>query len=186
MVHLFFNTKNQTSVIKKFYNFKNSVYVLLIICRFVIMKKIFIIFIYINFCIADSIILNNSSSFDGLLLGIKDNTILFKDDKSSQIIFLNTDTIKNLVLTNGDIIIDEGDIILSIQKRKEYSKKYILYEDYLNYRKNEFSEQDALVTSGCCAFILTVALISSIGNSKKGGGRSIWDIFSILGGLVND
>ena len=82
------------------------------------MKKYLFIFLLSGLCIADMVILKNGQSFDGLLVGMKENNILFKDNYN-KIIYLRTETIEYLSLSNGEIIIKDDYFNVSNDKKIE-------------------------------------------------------------------
>ena len=99
------------------------------------MKKYLFIFLLSGICVADVVILKNGQSFDGLLVGMNENNILFKD-KYNKIIYLRTETIEHLSLSNGEIIIKDHSLNLSNDQKVDllvsysYEEQKKLYDSY--------------------------------------------------------
>ena len=87
------------------------------------MKKYLFIFLLSGLCIADMVILKNGQCFDGLLVGMKENNILFKDEYN-KIIYLRTETIEHLGLSNGEIIIKDNSFNLSNDQKVDLLLSY--------------------------------------------------------------
>ena len=87
------------------------------------MKKYLFIFLLSGACFADVVVLKNGQSFDGLLVGMKENNILFKD-KNNKIIYLRTETIEHLGLSNGEIIIKNNSLNLSNDQKVDLLVSY--------------------------------------------------------------
>ena len=99
------------------------------------MKKYLFIFLLSGICIADVVVLKNGQSFNGLLVGMKENNILFKDEYN-KIIYLRTETIEHLGLSNGEIIIKDSSFNLSNDQKVDlllsysYEEQKKLYGSY--------------------------------------------------------
>ena len=76
------------------------------------MNKYSFIFLVSGVGFVNVVILKNGQSFDGLLIGMEENKIFFKE-KYNQIIYLKTETIEHLGLSNSKIIIKDNSLNLS-------------------------------------------------------------------------
>jgi len=148
------------------------------------MKKYLSIFLLFGICIADVVILKNGQSFDGLLVGMKENNILFKD-KHNKIIYLRTETIEYLGLSNGEIIIKDNSFYVSNDKKVDlllsynYEEQKKLYESY--------NPPGSMVIAGCCSFIILAMIISSSSSSKGGNDNAFGGAFeNFMNGFFND
>ena len=93
------------------------------------MKKYLFIVLLLGVCFADIVVLKNGESFNGLVIGIKENSILFKS-KNNGYIFLRTETIDHLGLSSGEIIIKDNSLNISTPQKQKFLEKY--EENYLN------------------------------------------------------
>ena len=150
------------------------------------MKKYLFIFLLFGVCIGDVVILKNGQSFNGLLFGLKENNILFKD-KNNNIIYLRTETIEHLGLSNGEIIINDNSLNLSNYQKVNLLLSYNSYEEqkklYDNYKNSE-----NIVFAGCCFFIVSAIIISSSSSSKgSNDSGNFWSAFeNFMNGFFND
>ena len=122
------------------------------------MKKYLFIFLLYGICIADVVILKNGQSFDGLLVGMKENNILFKD-KYNKIIYLRTETIEHRGLSNGEIIIKDNSFFVSNDKKVDLLLSYSYEEQKKLYES--YNPPGSMVIAGCCSFIILAMIISS-------------------------
>ena len=149
------------------------------------MKKYLFIFLLSGLCIADVVILKNGQSFDGLLVGMKENNILFKD-KYNKIIYLRTETIEYLGLSNGEIIIKDNSLNLSNDQRVDLLLSYSYEEQKKIY--DSYNPPGSLVITGCCSFIILAMIISSSSSSKSSSNSGgFWRAFeNFMNGFFND
>ena len=149
------------------------------------MKKYLFIFLLSGLCIADVVILKNGQSFDGLLVGMKENNILFKD-KYNKIIYLRTETIEHLGLSNGEIIIKDNSFNLSNDQKVDLLLSYSYEEQKKLY--DSYNPPGSLVIAGCCSLIILAMIISSSSGSKNSGDSGgFWRAFeNFLNGFFND
>ena len=149
------------------------------------MKKYLFIFFLSGICIADMVILKNGQSFDGLLVGMKENNILFKD-KYNKIIYLRTETIEYLGLSSGEIIIKDGALNLPNDQKADLLLSYSYGEQKKLYKS--YNPPGNMVIAGCCSFII-LAMIISISNSSKSSSDNggFWRAFeNFMNGFFND
>ena len=128
------------------------------------MKKYLFIFLLSGICNADVVILKNGQSFDGLLIGMKGNNILFKD-KNNKIIYLRTETIEHLGLSNGEIIIKDSYLNLSNEQKVDFLLSYSYEEQKKLY--DIYNPPGSMVIACCCSFIILAMIISSSSSSKS-------------------
>tara|TARA_B100000003_G_scaffold181753_1_gene173792 strand:+ start:458 stop:907 length:450 start_codon:yes stop_codon:yes gene_type:complete len=149
------------------------------------MKKYLFIFLFSGLCIADVVILKNGQSFDGLLVGMKENNILFKD-KYNKIIYLRTETIEYLGLSNGEIIIKDSSFNLSNDQKVDLLLSYSYEEQKKLY--DSYNPPGSLVIAGCCSLIILAMIISSSSGSKSSGDSGgFWRAFeNFWNGFFND
>ena len=149
------------------------------------MKKYLFIFILSGICIADVVILKNGQSFDGLLVGMKENNILFKD-KYNKIIYLRTETIEHLGLSNGEIIIKDNSFFVSNDKKVDLLLSYSYEEQKKLYES--YNPPGSMVIAGCCSFIILAMIISSSSSSKSSSDSGgFWRAFeNFMNGFFND
>tara|TARA_Y100000768_G_C23804646_1_gene598897 strand:+ start:380 stop:829 length:450 start_codon:yes stop_codon:yes gene_type:complete len=149
------------------------------------MKKYLFIFFLSGICIADMVILKNGQSFDGLLVGMKDNNILFKD-KYNKIIYLRTETIEYLGLSSGEIIIKDGALNLPNDQKADLLLSYSYEEQKKLYES--YNPPGSMVIAGCCSFIILAMIISSSSSSKSSSDNGgFWRAFeNFMNGFFND
>ena len=149
------------------------------------MKKYLFIFLLLGICIADVVILKNGQSFDGLLFGMKENNILFKDEYK-KIIYLRTETIEYLSLSNGEIIIKDNSFNLSNDKKVDLLLKYSYEEQKKLY--DSYNPPGSMVIAGCCSFIILAMIINSSSSSKnRSDSGGFWRAFeNFMNGFFND
>jgi len=148
-------------------------------------KKYLFIFLLSGICIADVVILKNGQSFDGLLVGMKENNILFKD-KYNKIIYLRTETIEHLGLSNGEIIIKDNSFFVSNDKKVDLLLSYSYEEQKKLYES--YNPPGSMVITGCCSFIILAMIISSSSSSKSSSDSGgFWRAFeNFMNGFFND
>jgi len=148
-------------------------------------KKYLFIFILSGICIADVVILKNGQSFDGLLVGMKENNILFKD-KYNKIIYLRTETIEHLGLSNGEIIIKDNSFFVPNDKKVDLLLSYSYEEQKKLYES--YNPPGSMVIAGCCSFIILAMIISSSSSSKSSSDSGgFWRAFeNFMNGFFND
>ncbi len=129
------------------------------------MKKYLFIFLLFGFCIADVVVLKNGQSFNGLLVGMKENNILYKNEYN-EIIYLRTETIEYLGLSNGEIIIKDNSFNLSNDQKVDLLLSYSYEEQKKLY--DSYNPPGSMVITGCCSFIILAMIISSSSSSKGG------------------
>ena len=129
------------------------------------LKKYIFIFLLSGVCIADVVILKNGESFYGILVGMKENNILFKNE-NNKIIYLRTETIEYLSLSNDEIIIKDNSLNLSNDQKADLLLSYSYEEQKKLY--DSYNPPGSMVILGCCSFII-LAMIISNSNSSKGG-----------------
>ena len=149
------------------------------------MQKYLFIFLLSGVCIADVVILKNGQSFNGLLVGMKENNILFKD-KNNRIIYLRTETIMHLGLSNGEIIIKDNSLNLSNDQKVDLLLSYSYEEQKKIY--DSYNPPGSLVIAGCCSFIILAMIISSSSSSKSSSDNGgFWRAFeNFMNGFFND
>ena len=148
------------------------------------MKKYLFIFLLSGICIADVVILKNGQSFDGLLVGMKENNILFKDEYN-KIIYLRTETIEHLALSNGEIIIKDNSLNLSNEQKVDLLVSYSYKEQEKLY--DSYNPPGSMVIAGCCSFIILAMIISSSSSSKGGNDNDFGGAFeNFMNGFFND
>ena len=149
------------------------------------MKKHLFIFLLSGLCIADVVILKNGQSFDGLLVGMKENNILFKD-KYNKIIYLRTETVEYLGLSNGEIIIKDNSFNLSNDQKINLLLSYNYEEQKKLY--DSYNPPGSMVIAGCCSFIILAMIISSSSSSKSSSNSGgFWRAFeNFMNGFFND
>ena len=149
------------------------------------MKKYLSIFLLFGICIADVVILKNGQSFDGLLVGMKENNILFKD-KYNKIIYLRTETIEYLGLSNGEIIIKDNSFYVSNDKKVDLLLNYSYEEQKKQYES--YNPPGSMVIAGCCTFIILAMIMSSSSSSKSSSDSGgFWRAFeNFMNGFFND
>ena len=128
------------------------------------MKKYLFIFLLSGVCVADVVVLKNGQSFNGLLVGMKENNILFKN-KNNKIIYLRTETIEHLGLSNGEIIIKDNSLNLSNEQKVDFLLSYSFEEQKNLY--DSYNPPGSMVIAGCCSFIILSMIISSSSSSKS-------------------
>ena len=151
------------------------------------MKKYLFIFLLFGVCIADVVVLKNGQSFNGLLIGMKESNILFKDE-NNKIIYLRAETIDHLGLSNGEIIIKDNSLNLSNYQRVNLLLSYNSYENQKKLHDN-YTHPENIVIVGCCFITVAAILVISAGGSSKSGNDNsgFWRAFeSIWNGFVND
>ena len=149
------------------------------------MKKYLFIFLLSGVCVADVVILKNGQSFDGLLFGMKENNILFKDNYN-KIIYLRTETIEYLSLSNGEIIIKDNYFNLSNDKKVDLLLSYSYVEQKKLYEN--YNPPESMVIAGCCSFIILAMIISSSSSSKGGSDNDDFGraFENFMNGFFND
>ena len=148
------------------------------------MKKYLFIFLLSGLCIADVVILKNGQSFDGLLFGMKENNILFKDNYN-KIIYLRTETIEYLSLSNGEIIIKDDYFNVSNDKKIDLLLSYS-YEEQKKLSES-YNPPESMVIAGCCSFIILAMIISSSSSSNSSDSGGFWRAFeNFMNGFFND
>ena len=149
------------------------------------MKKYLFIFLFSGLCIADVVILKNGQSFDGLLVGMKENNILFKDEYN-KIIYLRTETIEYLSLSNGEIIIKDNSLYVSHDKKVDLLLNYSYEEQKKLY--DSYNPPGSMVIAGCCSFIILAMIISSSSSSKsRSDSGGFWRAFeNFMNRFFND
>ena len=149
------------------------------------MKRYLFIFLLSGICFADVVILKNGQSFDGLLVGMKENNIPFKDEYN-KIIYLRTETIEYLGLSNGEIIIKDNSFNLSNDQKVDLLLSYSYEEQKKLY--DSYNPPGSLVIAGCCSFIILAMIISSSSGSKSSGDSGgFWRAFeNFMNGFFND
>ena len=150
------------------------------------MKKYLFIFLLFGVCIADVVVLKNGQSFNGLLVGMKENNILFKDE-NNKIMYLRTETIDHLGLLNGEIIINDNSLNLSNYQKVNLLLRYNSYEEQKKLYDN-YTAPENIVFAGCCFFIVSAIIISSSSSSKGSNDNSgSWRAFqNFMNGFFND
>ena len=149
------------------------------------MKKYLFIFLLFGICFSDVVILKNGQSFDGLLVGMKENNILFKDEYN-KIIYLRTETIEYLGLSNGEIIIKDNSFFVSNDKKVDLLLSYSYEEQKKLYES--YNPPGSMVIAGCCSFIILAMIISSSSSSKSSSDSGgFWRAFeNFMNGFFND
>ena len=149
------------------------------------MKKYLFIFLLSGACFADVVVLINGQSFDGLLIGMKENNILFKD-KYNKIIYLRTETIEHLGLSNGEIIIKDNSLNLSNDQKVDFLLSYSYEEQKKLY--DSYNPPGSMVIAGCCSFMILAMIISSSSSSKSSSDSGgFWRAFeNFINGFFND
>ena len=149
------------------------------------MKKYIFIFLLSGVCIADVVILKNGQSFNGLLVGMKENNILFKD-KNNKIIYLRTETIEHLGLSNGEIIIKDNSLNLSNDQKVDLLLGYSYEEQKKLY--DSYNAPESIVVAGCCFFIISAMIIisSSSGKGSNDNGDFGRAFENFMNGFFND
>ena len=148
------------------------------------MKKYLFIFLLSELCIADVVILKNGQSFDGLLVGMKENNILFKDNYN-KIIYLRAETIEYLSLSNGEIIIKDNYFNVSNDKKVDLLLSYSYEEQKKLYES--YNPPESIVIAGCCSFIILAMIISSSSSSNSSDSGGFWRAFeNFMNGFFND
>ena len=149
------------------------------------MKKYLFIFFLSGICIADMVILKNGQSFDGLLVGMKGNNILFKDEYN-KIIYLRTETIEYLGLSSGEIIIKDGALNLPNDQKADLLLSYSYEEQKKLYES--YNPPGSMVIAGCCSFIILAMIISNSSSSKSSSDNGgFWRAFeNFMNGFFND
>ena len=148
------------------------------------MKKYLFIFLLSGLCIADVVILKNGQSFDGLLVGMKENNILFKDNYN-KIIYLRTETTEYLSLSNGEIIIKDNYFNVSNDKKVDLLLSYSYEEQKKLYES--YNPPESIVIAGCCSFIILAMIISSSSSSNSSDSGGFWRAFeNFMNGFFND
>ena len=148
------------------------------------MKKYLFIFLLSGLCIADMVILKNGQSFYGLLVGMKENNILFKDNYN-KIIYLRTETIEYLSLSNGEIIIKDDYFNVSNDKKIDLLLSYS-YEEQKKLSES-YNPPESMVIAGCCSFIILAMIISSSSSSNNSDSGGFWRAFeNFMNGFFND
>ena len=149
------------------------------------MKKYLFIFLLSGACFADVVVLKNGQSFDGLLVGMKENNILFKD-KNNKIIYLRTETIEHLGLSNGEIIIKDNSLNLSNDQKVDLLLSYSYEEQKKLY--DIYNAPESIVVSGCCFFIISAMIImsSSSGKGSNDNGDFGRAFENFMNGFFND
>ena len=149
------------------------------------MKKYLFIFLLSGICVADVVILKNGQSFDGLLVGMKENNILFKH-KYNKIIYLRTETIEHLGLSNGEIIIKDNSLNLSNEQKVDLLVSYSYEEQEKLY--DSYNPPGSMVIAGCCSFIILAMIISSSSSSKGGSDNGDFGraFENFMNGFFND
>ena len=149
------------------------------------MQKYLFIFLLSGVCIADVVILKNGQSFNGLLVGMKENNILFKD-KNNKIIYLRTETIEHLGLSNGEIIIKDNSLNLSNDQKVDFLLSYSYEEQKKLY--DSYNPPGSMVIAGCCSFMILAMIISSSSSSKSSSDSGgFWRAFeNFMNGFFND
>ena len=148
------------------------------------MKKYLFIFLLSGICIADVVVLKNGQSFNGLLVGMKENNILFKDEYN-KIIYLRTETIEYLSLSNGEIIIKDNYFNVSNDKKVDLLLSYSYVEQKKLYEN--YNPPESMVIAGCCSFIILAMIISSSSSSNSGDSGGFWRAFeNFMNGFFND
>ena len=149
------------------------------------MKKYLFIFLLSGACFADFVVLKNGQSFDGLLVGMKENNILFKD-KYNKIIYLRTETIEHLGLSNGEIIIKDNSLNLSNDQKVDLLLGYSYEEQKKLY--DSYNAPESIVVAGCCFFIISAMIIisSSSGKGSNDNGDFGRAFENFMNGFFND
>ena len=152
------------------------------------MKKYLFIVLLVGVCFADIVVLKNGKSFNGLVIGIKENSILFKSENNGYI-FLRTETIDHLGLSSGEIIIKDNSLNISTPQEQKFLEKY--EENYIFNTKlyqQSYKSEENIVVAGCCFIAVAAILIISSGSSKSSNDNSsFWRAFeSFWNGFVND
>ena len=148
------------------------------------MKKYLFIFLLSGTCIADVVVLKNGQSFNGLLVGMKENNILFKDEYN-KIIYLRTETIEHLGLSNGEIIIKNNSLNLSNDQKVDLLVSYSYEEQKKLY--DSYNPPGSMVIAGCCSFIILAMIISSSSSSNSSDSGGFWRAFeNFMNGFFND
>ena len=149
------------------------------------MKKYLFIFLLSGACFADVVVLINGQSFDGLLIGMKENNILFKD-KYNKIIYLRTETIEHLGLSNGEIIIKDNSLNLSNDQKVDLLLGYSYEEQKKLY--DSYNAPESIVVAGCCFFIISAMIIisSSSGKGSNDNGDFGRAFENFMNGFFND
>ena len=149
------------------------------------MQKYLFIFLLSGVCIADVVILKNGQSFNGLLVGMKENNILFKD-KNNKIIYLRTETIEHLGLSNGEIIIKDNSLNLSNDQKVDLLLGYSYEEQKKLY--DSYNAPESIVVAGCCFFIISAMIIisSSSGKGSNDNGDFGRAFENFMNGFFND
>jgi len=148
-------------------------------------KKYLFIFLLSGACFADFVVLKNGQSFDGLLVGMKENNILFKD-KYNKIIYLRTETIEHLGLSNGEIIIKDNSLNLSNDQKVDLLLGYSYEEQKKLY--DSYNAPESIVVAGCCFFIISAMIIisSSSGKGSNDNGDFGRAFENFMNGFFND
>ena len=148
------------------------------------MKKYLFIFLLSGLCIADVVILKNGQFFDGLLVGIEENNLLF-EDKYNKIIHLRAETIEYLSLSNGEIIIKDNYFNVSNDKKVDLLLSYSYEEQKKLYES--YNPPESIVIAGCCSFIILAMIISSSSSSNSSDSGGFWRAFeNFMNGFFND
>ena len=148
------------------------------------------IILLVGICFADIVVLKNGESFNGLVIGIKENSILFKSENNGYI-FLRTETIDHLGLSSGEIIIKDNSLNISTPQNQKFLEKYeenYLLNTKLYQHQQSYKSEENIVVVGCCFIAVAAILLISSGSSKSSNDNSgFWRAFeSFWNGFVND
>ena len=128
-----------------------------------IYKKYLFIVLLVGVCFADIVVLKNGKSLNGLVIGIKENSILFKSENNGYI-FLRTETIDHLGLSSGEIIIKDNSLNISTPQKQKFLEKYeenYLFNTKLYQHQQSYKSEENIVIAGCCFFAVAVILLIS-------------------------
>ena len=95
---------------------------------------------------------------------MKENNILF-EDKYNKIIYLRTQTIEYIGLSNGEIIIKNNSFNLSNDQKVDLFLSYN-YEEQKKLN-DSYNPLGCMVIAGCCFSIILALIISSSSSSKS-------------------
>ena len=153
------------------------------------MKKYLFIILLVGVGFADIVVLKNGKSLNGLVIGIKENSILFKSENNG-LIFLRAETIDHLGLSSGEIIIKDNSLNISTPQKEKFLEKYEeVYKYSTKLNQQSYKSEENIVVAGCCFIAVAAILVISSGGSSKSGNDSsgFWRAFENLwNGFVND
>ena len=114
------------------------------------------------------------------------NLVDWCKDKYNKIIYLRTETIEHLGLSNGEIIIKDNSLNLSNEQKVDLLVSYSYEEQEKLY--DSYNPPGSMVIAGCCSFIILAMIISSSSSSKSSSDSGgFWRAFeNFMNGFFND